>query len=106
MYLNKVLLLLLLLLLLLIYFYLTYCMLHYLVYNIVNQSFFTSYLVCPSSFSMRLAKATLLLTNSMLSDCKLLRRLRHNMLFIFSLNRWLISAYTNGLTAELKMVIV
>ena len=58
MYLNKVLLLLflLLLLLLLIYFYLTYCMLHYLVYNIVNQSFFTSYLVCPSSFSMHLAK--------------------------------------------------
>ena len=55
----------------------------------------------------------LLLTNSILCGWESLRRLvanklqqQHSNLFIFSLNLWLISAYTNGLTAQLNMMMV
>ena len=55
----------------------------------------------------------LLLTNSILFGWESVRRLvanklqqKHSNLFIFSLNRWLISAYTNGLTAQLNMMMV
>ena len=55
----------------------------------------------------------LLLTNSILFGWESVRRLvanklqqKHSNVFIFSLNRWLISAYTNGLTAQLNIMMV
>ena len=79
----------------------------------INDLSFLEAMQLSFFFSYALGWVILLLTNSILCGWESVRRLvanklqqQHSNLFIFSLNRWLISAYTNGLTAQLNMMMV